>query len=90
MSYIPANFSMFAGQFLLISILSGIIYGLSRAYLGIKGMTQTALTGFSFAVVYFLGGSLLPAMLFHILAELRTLILWHPAETQKKPGRKSQ
>jgi membrane protease YdiL (CAAX protease family) len=78
MSYLPSNFPMFAGQFIIISILSGIIYGLSRAYLGMKGIAQTALTGFSFAIIYFLSGSLLPAMLFHILAELRTLVLWQP------------
>jgi membrane protease YdiL (CAAX protease family) len=84
MSYIPSNFSMFAGHFIFISIISGLIYGLSRAYQGIRGITQTALTGFSFAIVYFLSGSLLPAMVFHVLAELRTLILWQPDEKKKK------
>jgi membrane protease YdiL (CAAX protease family) len=84
MSYMPTIFPMFAMQFVLISILSGIVYGLSRAYLGMKGIAQTALTGFSFAIIYFLSGSLLPAMLFHILAELRTLILWQPEEKMKK------
>jgi hypothetical protein len=49
-----------------------------------KGILQTALTGFSFAIVYFLSGSLLPAMVFHILAELRTLILWQPENKKKK------
>jgi membrane protease YdiL (CAAX protease family) len=84
MSYIPSNFPMLARQFILISILSGIIYGLSRAYLGMKGIAQTALTGFSFAIVYFLSGSLLPAMVFHILAELRTLLLWQPEGEKSK------
>jgi membrane protease YdiL (CAAX protease family) len=84
MSYIPSNFPMFAQQFILISILSGIIYGLSRAYLGMKGIAQTALTGFSFAIVYYLSGSLLPAMVFHILAELRDLLFWQPEDNQKK------
>jgi membrane protease YdiL (CAAX protease family) len=84
MSYLPSNFPMFAGQFILISILSGIIYGLSRVYLGMKGILQTALTGFSFAIVYFLSGSLLPAMVVHILVELRTLVLWQPGDKKKK------
>jgi hypothetical protein len=84
MSYIPSNFPMFAGQFLVICIISGIVYGLSRAYLGMKGVLQTALTGFSFAVVYYLCGSLIPAMVFHILAELRTLIVWQPEANLKK------
>jgi membrane protease YdiL (CAAX protease family) len=69
---------------LIITILSGIIYGLSRAYQGLKGMATTALTGFSFAVVFVLSGSLLPAMIFHILAELRTMWLWQPEVKAKK------
>ncbi len=84
MSYLPSNFSMLAGQLILISIISGIIYGLSRAYLGMKGIATTALTGFSFAIVYALSGSILPAMVFHIVAELRTLWLWQPEVKAKK------
>jgi len=84
MSYLTSNFPMLARQFILISIISGIIYGLSRAYLGVKGIAQTALTGFSFAIIYFLSGSLLPAIVFHILAELRTLWLWQPEGKGKK------
>jgi len=84
MSYLPSSFPMLARQFILISILSGIIYGLSRAYLGMRGILTTALTGFSFAIVYALSGSLLPAIIFHILAELRTLWLWQPQVAVKK------
>jgi membrane protease YdiL (CAAX protease family) len=81
MRYLPSTFTFL--DWLLVAILSGIIYGLSRAYQGFKGITQTALTGFSFAIVYILSGSLLPAMVFHILAELRTLLLWQPEEKKK-------
>lgn len=84
MSYLPSSFPILARQFILISILSGIIYGLSRAYLGMRGIATTALTGFSFAIVYALSGSLLPAIVFHILAELRTLWLWQPQVAVKK------
>jgi membrane protease YdiL (CAAX protease family) len=84
MSYLPSNFSMLAGQLILISIISGVIYGLSRAYQGMKGIATTALTGFSFAIVYALSGSLLPAIVFHILAELRTLWLWQPKVAGKR------
>jgi uncharacterized protein len=76
MSYLPANFSMLAGQLILISIISGIIYGLSRAYLGIRGIATTALIGFIYAIVYTLSGSILPAMVFHIMAELIAMWLW--------------
>jgi hypothetical protein len=61
-----------------------MIYGLSHAYQGLKGILQTALTGFSFSIVFVLSGSLLPAMVFHILAEMRTLMLWNPEEEKKK------
>jgi membrane protease YdiL (CAAX protease family) len=84
MSYMPSNFPVLARQFILISILSGIIYGLSHAYQGMRGILTTALTGFSFAIVYALSGSLLPAMVFHTLAELRTLWLWQPQVADKK------
>jgi membrane protease YdiL (CAAX protease family) len=83
MHYLPATFPFL--DWLLVAIISGIIYGLSRAYQGFKGILTTALTGFSFSIVFVLSGSLLPAMAFHILAELRTLMLWNPEEDKKKP-----
>jgi len=85
---------------LLSSVVSGILYGLSRAYQGRKSVLQATLNGFSFAIVYFLSGnllsavgssqpvalvgSLLPAMVFHALADLRPLFLWQPEENKKK------
>jgi membrane protease YdiL (CAAX protease family) len=87
-------------DFLLASIISGIVYGLSRAYLGGRGILQNSLNGFSFAVVFFLSGNLIsavnsnqpvgivgcliPAMVFHALAELRTMFLWQPGPQVKK------
>lgn len=82
MHYLPATFPGL--DWLFVAIISGVIYGLSRAYQGFKGILQAALTGFSFAIVFVLSGSLLPAMVFHILAELRTLWLWKPEEEKKK------
>jgi uncharacterized protein len=82
MRYVLTTFAI--QDWLFIALISGIIYGLSRAYQGFKGIFQTALTGFSFAVVYALSESLLPAMVFHILAELRTMFLWQPEEVKKK------
>jgi membrane protease YdiL (CAAX protease family) len=82
MHYLPSTFPTL--DWLTVSIISGIIYGLSRAYQGMRGILQTALTGFSFAIVFYLGGSLLPAMVFHALAEFRTLMLWQPEEKGKK------
>ncbi len=78
-------------DFLIICILSGIIYGLSRAYQGMRGILQTAIMGFSLAIIFFLSGnlisaigggqligitgSIIPAMVFHALADLRPLFL---------------
>jgi membrane protease YdiL (CAAX protease family) len=68
------------------AIITGIIYGLSGAYQGFKGFFQTALMGFSFFILYFLSGwSILPAMVFHILVEMRKLWLWQPQDDKKKP-----
>jgi membrane protease YdiL (CAAX protease family) len=94
--YLPTTFPSF--DFLAAAIVSGVVYGLSRAYLGWKGIFQTTLTGFSYAIVYFLSGNLLrvmngqesalfgcviPAIVFHVLSELRNLLFWQP-ETKKK------
>jgi membrane protease YdiL (CAAX protease family) len=81
------------------AIISGVIYGLGHAYLGRKNMLQTMLNGFSFAILYFLSGNLLsaigssqpvtlvgsviPAMVFHALAELRPLFLWQTVGKKK-------
>ena len=69
-----------------ISIISGLVYGLSRAYQGWKGILQTALTGFGYAVVFILGGSLIPVIVVHALAELRNLVAWQP-EAVGNPAR---
>ncbi len=86
-------------DFLVACIIGGIVYGLSRAYQGTRGILTTALTGFSYGIVYFLSGnlllmiinnqqaaitaSLIPAIIFHIASELRTLFLWQPGEQKK-------
>jgi uncharacterized protein len=74
-------------NWIVLALLSGIVYGLSRAYKGWKGILTTALAGFSYSVVYYLSGSLLPAMIFHIMADLRTLFFWQPELEKKKKSR---
>jgi membrane protease YdiL (CAAX protease family) len=99
--YLSIYFPSFG--FLVVSILSGIIYGLSRAYQGLRGILQTALTGFSYAIIFYLSGnllssfgttpasgvigSLLPVMVFHAAVDLRTLFLWTPGDKKKKTKR---
>lgn len=89
-------------DFLVIAMLSGVIYGFSRAYQGMRGVLQAAMMGFSFAIVYFLSGNLIPmissgqaatltgsvvpAIIFHILAEMRPLFL-PPQEASPKKRR---
>jgi membrane protease YdiL (CAAX protease family) len=81
--FIRTNFPML-NDILILSLISGVVYGLSRAYQGTRGILQTGLMGFSFAIVRFLSKSLFPAMLFHILAELRNLYFWPGEEGKKK------
>ena len=87
-------------DWLLTSIISGIIYALSHAYQGRKGILQATLNGFSYAIVFFLSGSLLaaigspqpvaitgsliPTMVFHAAVELRPLFLWQAGDKPKK------
>ncbi len=89
-------------DFIIVCIIGGIVYGLSRAYQGGRGVITTAITGFSYGIIYYLSGNLLylvfnnvqsaitvslvPVIIFHIMSELRTLFLWQPEE-QKKPSR---
>jgi uncharacterized protein len=79
--YLHYNFQI--QDWTILAILSGIIYGLSHLYQGFKGFSQTALTGFAYTYVYLFSGSVLPAIVFHILVELRTLLLWQPVEKKK-------
>ena len=99
--YLSIYFPSFG--FLLISILSGIIYGFSRAYQGLKGVVQTSLAGFIYAIIFYLSGnlisslgaapssgvigSLLPVMVFHTVVDLSSLLLWHPEEKVNKAKR---
>jgi membrane protease YdiL (CAAX protease family) len=68
---------------ILLSLLSGIVYGLSRAYLGNRGIIQTGIMGFLFAIILSLSGSLLPAMLLHFLIELSSLLNWGTRDNEK-------
>ncbi len=89
-------------DFIIVCIIGGVVYGLSRAYLGGRGVITASITGFSYGIIYYLSGnllflvlnnqqaaitvSLIPGIIFHIVSELRTLLLWQPGE-QKKPAR---
>ena len=98
--YLSIYFPSFG--FLLISILSGIIYGFSRAYQGLKGVLKTSLTGFVYAIFFYISGnllsigaapssgisgSLLPVIVFHGVVDLCSLFLWHPEEKVEKAKR---
>ncbi len=84
-------------DWILVAIIQGIIYGLSRAYLGGRGVLLNVLNGFSYGIIFFLSGNLLatfgqpvaltgsviPVMIFHVMSELRNLWLWQPALARK-------
>ena len=56
-------------------LLSGIAFGLAHAYQGVPGMLTTAVLGASLAVLYVGSGSLLLPVLYHVLVDLRVLVL---------------
>jgi membrane protease YdiL (CAAX protease family) len=86
---------------LLSSVISGVVYGFGHAYQGRRNILQTMLTGFSFAILYFLGGNLfsavtstqpvvlvgtvIPPIIMHALLDLRPLFLW-PSGFKAKKG----
>ena len=53
-------------DWLVSSVLSGLIYGLSHAYQGRRGLLQTALNGFSFAIVFCTSAGLICVIYFTI------------------------
>jgi membrane protease YdiL (CAAX protease family) len=56
-------------------LVSGIVFGLSHAYQGAKGIFGTAVVGLVFGVIYLTTGSLLIPIALHILLDLRGLIV---------------
>lgn len=57
---------------------AGIVFGLGHIYQGGRGAVQAGAAGIAFGAVYWLGGSVIPVMVIHALADLRVFWLWHP------------
>ncbi|MHB1134110.1 MAG: CPBP family glutamic-type intramembrane protease [Chloroflexota bacterium] len=59
--------------------LACLIFGLVHAYQGRLVVLQTTLVGVLMFVLYWLSGSLLPAILLHVVIDMRPLVVWTPA-----------
>jgi membrane protease YdiL (CAAX protease family) len=63
-----------------IFLVTSLIYGLSRAYQNLWGVLQGGLAGAILAFLFWFSGTLLPAMIFHTLIDLR-FIFTRPMKT---------
>ena len=69
-----------------LALLSAAVFGLAHAYQGRLGMLGTVVLGGCLAVLYLGSASLLLPVLYHLLVDLRVLVL---AVGQRRPGRHS-
>jgi len=67
-----------------LAVLSAVAFGLAHAYQGAFGVLTTTVLGGCLAVLYLGSGSLLLPVLYHVLVDLRVLVL---AVGQHTPGR---
>lgn len=67
-----------------LAVVSALSFGLAHTYQGAAGMLTTVVLGGCLAVLYLGSGSLLLPVLYHVLVDLRVLVL---AVGQRGPGR---
>jgi len=58
-----------------LALVSALAFGLAHTYQGVAGMLSTAILGGCLAVLYLGSGSLLLPILYHVLVDLRVLVL---------------
>jgi membrane protease YdiL (CAAX protease family) len=57
-------------------LLAALAFMLAHTYQGLVGMLSVGVLALVFTALFFLAGSLWPAMLVHALLDLRILVLW--------------
>ena len=74
-------------------LVAGLVFGLAHLYQGVPGMLTATVLGGSLAVLYLGSGSLLLPVLYHVLVDLRVLVLAverprarHRATRTRPPG----
>lgn len=58
---------------------TSVLFGVSHAYQGLAGMIATSFLGAVFGAILVSTGSVLPAMVLHVLVDLRVLLIEPPA-----------
>jgi len=66
-------------NYLLLGLISSLIFGICHIYQGWRGILLTALVGFSFFFIYTATGSLVAPVLVHAAIDLRLLLILTPA-----------
>jgi membrane protease YdiL (CAAX protease family) len=59
-------------------LLAAVVFMLAHGYQGLLGALAVGVLALLFTALFFLAGSLWPAMLVHALLDLRVLVLWRP------------
>ncbi|QOD94171.1 CPBP family intramembrane glutamic endopeptidase [Chryseoglobus sp. 28M-23] len=85
---LPALLVIVTGEPLSAFVLAALVFGALHAYQGWLGVVATSVVGLLFTTLYVVSGSILLAMLVHVLFDLRTLVVIPMAvyRVHKVPG----
>lgn len=72
---LPALLVIVTGEPLSAFVLAALVFGALHAYQGWLGVIATSVVGLLFTTLYVVSGSILLAMLVHVLFDLRTLVI---------------
>jgi membrane protease YdiL (CAAX protease family) len=72
---LPALLVIVTGEPVSAFVLAALVFGALHAYQGWLGVAATSVVGLLFTTVYVVSGSILLAMLVHLLFDLRTLVI---------------
>lgn len=72
---LPALLVIVTGEPLSAFVLAALVFGALHAYQGWLGVVATSVVGLLFTTLYVVSGSILLAMLVHVLFDLRTLVV---------------
>jgi len=79
--FVAAGVGLLGLDPLLAGLIVAVIFGLCHAYQGVLGVLRTTWFGLLVTVMYGVAGSLLPAVIFHVVVDLYAFLLWPPPGT---------
>lgn len=66
--------------------IGAVIFGLAHVFQGVTGLIATTALGLLFGLLFVLSGSIAVPMAFHVLVDLRVLLLTGPVAEQPRPA----